>query len=72
MIVLAGIAAGVISALQFGPVMSSAMSGGSMTTTTPLTPSSGAYTRIDSVDTASYGPAGGGAPITAWSQDGSV
>jgi hypothetical protein len=57
MFLLGGIGLSVISLLQLRPAMSAAMSG--MTTTTPLTPASGAYQRIDTITTTNYG---GGMP----------
>jgi hypothetical protein len=56
MFLLGGITLGAISAFMFAPAMSAMTGGGgSMTTTTPLTPASAAYTRIDTIATINYG-----------------
>jgi hypothetical protein len=54
MFLAGGVGTIALSMLWVGPMMSSAASN-SMTTTTPLTPASGAYTRIDVTSTVSYG-----------------
>jgi hypothetical protein len=54
MCIVGGIGASLISLLGVGSMVS-AVAGGSVTSTTPLTPASGAYTRIDATSIVNYG-----------------
>jgi hypothetical protein len=55
MAIIGGIVSALMSMLMFRPVMAAASNSMSTTTTTPLTPGSGAYSRIDVTATVNYG-----------------